>query len=415
MSNERRVGVWLIGACGSVSTCAIAGVEALRAGLIDRTGMVTDLEDFRSLDLAAPENFVFGGHEARPADLVKEAEEFGRANGVLTPEILAAARPGLERASANLRPGLTLNCGDGLRRVAPVADRDRLPLPEIVESLKRDLAEFRSRHALDDLVVVNLASAEREFAAPREFAYLESFLGLLAADRRELFPASVLYATAALESGCPYVNFTSSPGSSLPAVDELSRRHGAPHVGRDAKTGETLLKTALAPMFAARNLRVLSWEGHNLLGNRDGLVLDSPAHKEAKLRDKDAVLRDLLPGGCVHSRVRIDYVPSLGDWKTAWDFIHFSGFLGARMHLQFTWHGCDSALAAPLVLDLVRFAEFAHRRGERGTMRHLACFFKAPYAVEEHNFHLQTEMLLDYAQEHRTRSRHPAAAEAGRP
>lgn len=403
MSNDRRVGVWMIGACGSVSTCVVAGAEAMRAGLISRTGMVTELEEFRGLDLVAPENFVFGGSEVRPTDLVAEAEEFGRRNGVLTSDILEAAREGLGRASANVRPGVTLNCGDGLRRVAPPADRDRLPLPEIVESLQRDLAEFRAKHALDDVVVVNLASAEREFTVPREYAYLETFLALLAADRRDLFPASVLYAVAALESGCPYVNFTSSLGSNNPAVDELARRRELPHMGRDAKTGETLLKTALAPVFASRNLRVLAWEGHNILGNRDGLVLDVPAHKEGKVRDKDGVLRSLLPDEDLHSRVRIDYVPSLGDWKTAWDFVHFTGFLGARMQLQFTWQGCDSALAAPLVLDLVRLAEFAHRQGERGAMRHLAGFFKAPYTVEEHNFHIQMEMLLDYAQAHRTR------------
>lgn len=403
MSADRRVGVWVIGACGSVSACTIAGVEALRAGLISRTGMVTDLEEFRGLDLVAPEGLVFGGTEVRPGDLVQEAEEFARRNGVLTPAILEAARRGLERASANLRPGVTLNCGAGLRKVAAPSERDRLPLLEIVESVKKDLADFREKHSLDDVVVVNLASAERDFQPPREYAYVETFLASLAEDRRDLFPASVLYAVAALEAGCPYVNFTSSPGSSSPAVDELARRSGLPHMGRDAKTGETLIKTALAPVFAARNLRVLSWEGHNLLGNRDGLVLDAPEHKEGKVRDKDGVLRSLLPEEGLHSRVRIDYVPSLADWKTAWDFIHFSGFLGARMQLQFTWQGCDSALAAPLVLDLVRLAEFARRKGERGAMRHLACFFKAPYAVEEHNFHLQTEMLVDYAQAHRTR------------
>jgi len=326
----------------------------------------------------------------------------------LTPEILEAARPGLERATGNLRPGLTLNCGEGIRKFAPPTDTDRLPLLEIVASLKRDLEDFRDRNALDDVVVVNLASAEREFSLPREYAYLEMLLGVLAEDRRDYFPASVLYALAAFEAGCPYVNFTSSPGSSSPALDELARRRALPHMGQDAKTGETLLKTALAPMFAARNFRVLAWEGHNLLGNRDGLVLDSPAHKEAKIRDKDRGLRGILSPEGLHSRVRIDFVPSLGDWKTAWDFVHFAGFLGAKMQLQLTWQGCDSVLAAPLVLDLARFAEFAHRNEERGAMRHLACFFKAPFAVEEQNFHVQMEMLYDYAQGHRVRSRRTA-------
>jgi myo-inositol-1-phosphate synthase len=165
-------------------------------------------------------------------------------------------------------------------------------------------------------------------------------------------------------------------------------------------------------MFTARNLKVLSWQSQNLLGNRDGMVLEDPDHKKAKLANKDQGLRKLLGDENVHSQVRIDYVPSLGDWKTAWDFIHFEGFLGTRMQLQFTWQGCDSALAAPLVIDLVRFLEFAHRRGESGLQRHLSPFFKAPYGVDEQDFATQMEMLYDYAQKHRIQTRRVVRSES---
>ena len=204
----------------------------------------------------------------------------------------------------------------------------------------------------------------------------------------------MLYAFAAIDAGFPYVNFTSSIGSSLASLDRLAVERGVPHMGRDAKTGETLVKTALAPMFAARNLPLLAWESHNLLGNRDGQVLDDPAHCAGKLGNKNGVLDPR-----VHSHVRIDYVPTLGDWKTAWDFIHFQGFLGARMAMQFTWQGCDSVLAAPLALDLARLALDAHRRGFAGAMTHAACFFKAPYGVGEHDFFKQFMMLREYAAE----------------
>jgi myo-inositol-1-phosphate synthase len=140
-----------------------------------------------------------------------------------------------------------------------------------------------------------------------------------------------------------------------------------------------------------------------MLGNRDGQVLDHPDSNRAKVKDKDAALRNVLKDDSVHSRVRIDYVPSLGDWKTAWDFIHFQGFLGARMAMQFIWQGCDSVLAAPLVLDLIRFSEYAHRSAESGTLKHLACFFKAPYGVEEHDFFRQSDALAAYAAAHRGR------------
>ena len=119
------------------------------------------------------------------------------------------------------------------------------------------------------------------------------------------------------------------------------------------------------------------------------------------MKDQDSCLRSILGDDKVHSRVRIHYVPSLGDWKTAWDFVHFQGFLGTRMTMQFTWQGCDSALASPLVLDLVRFAEFAHRSSESGNMRQVACFFKAPYLADEHGFFTQFDGLRAYAASHR--------------
>ncbi len=167
-------------------------------------------------------------------------------------------------------------------------------------------------------------------------------------------------------------------------------------MGNDGKTGETLVKSALAPMFTCRNLDVLSWEGFNILGNMDGQVLDDPKNKESKIRTKDHLLGKIL-GYSPHSRVRIDYVPSLDDQKTAWDFIHFKGFLGAKMSLQFIWQGYDSLLAAPLILDLVRLAELAKRRGDAGLMPHLASFFKAPLGVDEHALFEQYQMLLGYA------------------
>jgi len=401
-SGDRRVGVWIVGALGSVSALVAAGLEAMKAGLARPVGLVTSAPDFDGAGLVDPQALVLGGHEVRGGDLAAAAEEYARVNGVLTQEILDAARPGLLAASADLRPGLTLNCGEAIRKLAPLPpDRDRLPLPEIVASIQRDLREFKERRGLDDVIVVNLASAEPEAPIPREFSYLESLSALIAQDRRELFPASVLYAYAAIDAGFPYVNFTSSVGSSLASIDELAVRRGVPHTGRDGKTGETLLKTVLAPMFVARRLRILSWEGHNLLGNRDGQVLDAPANNLAKVKDKDAALREILGDAQAHSRVRIDYVPSLGDWKTAWDFIHFEGFLGARMSLQFVWQGCDSALAAPLVIDLVRLAELAHRSGEKGAMRHTGCFFKAPFGGTTHDFRRQMDDLAAYAAERR--------------
>ena len=170
-------------------------------------------------------------------------------------------------------------------------------------------------------------------------------------------------------------------------------RTGAVHVGSDGKTGETLVKSVLGELFARRNLRVLSWFGQNILGNEDGRVLNDPQHKVSKIRSKDQLLPKLL-GYAPETHVGIDYVPSLGEWKIAWDHIHFEGFLGGRMTMQFTWNGCDSLLAAPLVLDLVRLVDLALRRGERGVLPALASFFKDPMGTDEQRLVSQDEALL---------------------
>ncbi|HZU36201.1 MAG TPA: inositol-3-phosphate synthase, partial [Gemmataceae bacterium] len=183
----------------------------------------------------------------------------------------------------------------------------------------------------------------------------------------------------------------------VPALQELARKHGAVVAGKDGKTGETLLKSVLAPMFAMRNWQILSWVGHNIFGNRDGQVLDDPQNKASKIKTKDQVISSIV-GYKPQTLVTIEYVESLDDWKTAWDHIHFRGFLGTKMTMQFTWQGCDSLLAGPLVLDLARLALLSQRRGESGVLKHLACFFKNPMGVSEHDFFKQFALLEAYAQ-----------------
>jgi myo-inositol-1-phosphate synthase len=259
-----------------------------------------------------------------------------------------------------------------------------------------DLAAFRSEHQIDRLVVVNLASTEPPIQlqqpAYRSLAELEH--GLDHGQPGELRPGA-LYAYAAFESGAAFLNFTPSNSSLCPAIEELAAARGLPYMGSDGKTGETLVKSALAPMFKYRNLLVHSWLGYNILGNRDGQVLADGENKASKIGSKDGVLSSILQYP-LRTHVGIDYAPSLGDHKVAWDFIHFEGFLGTKMSMQFIWQGCDSILAAPLVLDLVRLADHALRRAESGPMRQLASFFKSPVHCEEHDLHRQFHFLTDY-------------------
>jgi myo-inositol-1-phosphate synthase len=290
-----------------------------------------------------------------------------------------------------------LNAGTAVHRLADLPEVECVePARSAIDRIQADLRSFREKHRLAQLVVINVASTEPPVQLSDAFGSLASFEAALA-QGDFVVPASTLYAWAALDLGLPYVNFTPSLGASFPAASQLSAVRSAPLAGKDGKTGETLMKSVLAPMFAHRNWRILSWVGHNIFGNRDAVVLDEPANKASKLRTKDQVIAQIV-GYKPQTHVSIEYVESMSDWKTAWDHVHFQGFLGVKMALQFTWQGCDSVLAAPLVLDLARLALLAQRRGETGVLKHLACFFKSPMGVEEHDFFKQWALLEDYVQ-----------------
>ena len=248
---------------------------------------------------------------------------------------------------------------------------------------------------IDHLIVLSVSSTEPVFPLSDVHQTWAALEAALPTGGPELLPSSSLYAIAAVRAGHSYVNFTPSLGASMPAVEELADKTGSLLAGKDGKTGETLMKTVLAPMFAQRNLKVQSWVGHNIFGNRDGVVLDDPVNKAAKVNTKDWVTTQIL-GYKPNTLVTIEYIPDMGDWKTAWDHIHFQGFLGAQMTLQFTWQGCDSLLAAPLAIDMVRLTDLEKQRGGKGLQKHLACFFKSPEGVEDNHFFRQWSMLEAY-------------------
>lgn len=393
--SSRRIGVWCVGARGSISTCLVHGLSGLREGLLEPVGIATEREPFTRLPLVDLDDLVLGGHDVCTRDFAAGAEELV-ANGILRADLVGAASRDAASYEARIRPGILDQADVGLADLDPRSARlGSLPPREQIAALSADFEAFRRENELARVVVVNLASTEAQRAPRPEWRDLAAFERAL--DEGGTQPASIVYAYAAIASGSPYVNFTPNLGASIPALRELARQRRVPHAGNDGKTGETLVKTTLAPMFQARALKVLAWQGYNMLGNRDGAVLADPAHKETKVRNKDEALRTLLGQDSVHTHVGIDYVPSLQDWKTAWDFVHFEGFLGARMSLQFTWTGSDSALAAPLVLDLVRLADFAAERGESGEMLHTAAYFKAPVGGGTHDFHAQVQALHEYA------------------
>ena len=365
-------------------------------GLADRTGLVTELPMFQGLVLAEPGDFIVGGHDIRQTSFEESAEEFRRNSGVFSQDVIASCREDLHAATARVRPGTSFGSGRTVAQLGQWGESHSARTAEqAVDQISGDLAAFVESESIDHLIVLNVASTEPPFHVSDVHQNWDTLNAAMSIGGPTLLPASALYAIAAIRMGHTYINFTPSVGASLPAIEQLAESTGALHGGKDGKTGETLMKTVLAPMFANRNLQVMSWVGHNIFGNRDGLVLDDPSNKSSKVDTKDRVVTQIL-GYKPSTLVTIEYVPDMGDWKTAWDHIHFQGFLGTKMVLQFTWQGCDSLLAAPLAIDLARLADLEKRRGGRGLMRHLASFFKSPEGVAEHDFFKQFELLAEY-------------------
>ncbi|BDD72802.1 inositol-3-phosphate synthase [Streptomyces anthocyanicus] len=380
-----RTGIWLVGARGSVATTTVVGAAALRAGLVPATGCVSALEAFDGVPLPGFDELVFGGHDVVGTGLVKRAEQLAEA-GVVPRGLPGVLTAELDAADAEIRPAPpgTEEGGDGTPDQASAAG-----------AIVADLTGFRERLGLDRVVVVNVSSTQPPAVPHPAHASAAALREALARGERPL-PVSSLYAYAALRAGCAFVDFTPSTGARLPALDELAREQGLPYAGSDGKTGETLVKSVLAPMFARRALRVRSWSGTNLLGGGDGATLADPERVVSKNASKGLVLEAEL-GHAVEGGVHIHHVPDLGEWKTAWDHVTFEGFLGARMTLQFTWQGCDSSLAAPLVLDLARFMALAHHAGVAGPVPELGFFFKDPVGSAEHDLAAQYASLAGWA------------------
>jgi myo-inositol-1-phosphate synthase len=398
---QPTTGIWFIGALGGIATTASVGLASLKKRLTDEAGLVSSLPRFQKLNLADWPAFTVGGHEIRETTYGAAAHELHEKSGVFDADRLKEVQPALEEFNRNVRPGTLINVGSTIESLAGgtvLKTRGERPAAAI-ERISADLNDFRRQQKLDHVIVVNVSSTEppvEDEARRLNWAALQQKLDRQA---ESPVPASSIYAVAAMQSGCDYVNFTPSAGSDLPALEQLALAQNVLHVGRDGKTGETLMKAVLAPMFAARNLHVMSWVGHNIFGNMDGKVLDDPVNKANKVRSKDHLLTEIL-GYKPSTLVTIEYVEDMADWKTAWDHIHFRGFLDTKMTLQFTWQGCDSLLAAPLVLDLVRFTEREHRRGKSGVMTHLSSFFKSPMGANvPPEFYKQYLLLERWADE----------------
>ncbi|HSN15945.1 MAG TPA: inositol-3-phosphate synthase [Anaeromyxobacteraceae bacterium] len=377
----------LLPGLGAVATTAIAGVEAVKRGLAKPVGSITQLGDLigpsgeagkplrDALSLAPLEDIVFGGWDPIPDDAYASAVNAA----VLERRHLDPIRDALE----------------GVKPMAAVFDRAwvrRLDGPNVkkgtlrqkAEALVEDLRGFMQRNGCARGVMVWTGSTEVYVEAGPVHQTIEAFEAGLDASDPAIAP-SMIYAWAAMKAGVAYLNGAPNLSADIPALRQLAEQRGVPTGGKDFKTGQTLMKTTIAPMLRARLLGLDGWFSTNILGNRDGQVLDDAASFKTKEVSKLSVLDSILDPrqhpelyGEMDHKVTIHYYPPRGDNKEGWDAIDFFGWLGYPMQIKVDFQCRDSILAAPLVLDLALLGDLAQRAGEKGPQEWLSFFFKSP-------------------------------------
>jgi myo-inositol-1-phosphate synthase len=396
-----RIGVAIVGVNGAVASTVIAGVELMKRGLVPRIGMVTEKTDAKIaesitelLEFAPLDSLVFGGWDLQFANVYEGALQ----HKVLPPHVLDQVRTELER----IQPWPAVFSSSYVEKLAGKHVVHASGYREEIAILERNLESFKKAHNLDRLVMVNLASTERFLEVQPAHQNLRAFEAGLDANDPAISPA-MRYFYVANKLRIPYCNFTPSL-TNVPALATQAEEFGNPFAGMDGKTGQTLLKTAMASMFRARRLLIEGWYSTNFLGNSDGMVLDAPGSNKTKVLSKAAVLDSIVGYHVENHQVHIHYYKPRGDSKEAWDNIDIVGFAGIPMQIKVNFLCQDSALAAPLVIDLVRLLDVAKRVGERGIQRQLSLFFKSPYVAPGetpvHDLFKQEKLLVDWARAH---------------
>lgn len=384
---KQKLGIAVIGLGGAVGTTMFAGLELIKKGLIGKQGL--PLADIKSPDLVEYDQIAIAGWDLYGNHLASAAEE----HDVLTHKQFVAVENELRQTKP--WPGIGNSAFvtniEGENRIA--ANGHRAAIERIVGNLDE------LKQTCENVVVINLASTEKLAVEGNEvFNSLSDFEKALDEHSTEISPA-MLYAYAAISSGVPYGNFTPSVAADVPALIELAERKNVPVAGKDGKTGQTFIKSVLAPAFRSRALKVEGWFSTNILGNRDGLVLSDEESLASKVKTKSSLLDDILGYKVEDHLVDIRYYRPRKDNKEAWDNIDLTGFLGQPMQIKVNFLCRDSILAAPLAIEIARCLELARKRGESGIQEQLSVFFKLPMSHSEkpeQAFHKQEQTLLDW-------------------
>ena len=391
---------------GAVATTFVAGVEAVRRGLAKPIGSVTQMQTVRLgkrtegrsplvkdfIPLAGLQDLVFGAWDPIPDDGYQSALQAG----VLDKH--EHVHP-LRDFLAQIKPMPAAFDPHYVKKLEGTNVKQGKNKRELAEQIREDIRNFKQTSGADRLVMVWCGSTEIFIQPGRAHETLASFEKAMQ-DNDESIAPSMLYAYAAIMEGIPYANGAPNLSADFPALENLAIERGVPIGGKDFKTGQTMLKTVLSPMLKARMLGLAGWFSTNILGNRDGEVLDDPESFKTKEESKLGVLEHILrPSmypdlyGKIHHKVRINYYPPRGDNKEGWDNIDIFGWMGYPMQIKVDFLCRDSILAAPLVLDLALFFDLAGRAGMKGIQEWLSFYFKSPQTASglypEHDLFIQ--------------------------
>ena len=389
MSN-RKLGIAIVGIGGAVGTTIVAGIELLKKGLIGTEGLpLADLDADLTKDLADYENIVFAGWDLFGENLAAAAAE----HDVLTHKQFVAVEEDLKK----IKPWRAVGNKEFLENIEGENNLASKTHREIIENIRENLRKFKK--SCDEIVVINLASTEKLHDEGNEiFNSTTSFENALDESSKEIAPA-MLYAYAAIAENISYGNFTPSVSVDVLALVEFAEKQQVPIAGKDGKTGQTFIKTVLAPALKTRALKIEGWYSTNLLGNRDGLALSNEGSLRSKVKTKQSVLRNILGYEVKDHIVDIRYYKPRGDNKEAWDNIDITGFLGQPMQIKVNFLCKDSILAAPLAIEIARCLDLAKQRDEAGICEQFSVFFKLPMTKNsspEHAFHRQEELFLNW-------------------
>lgn len=391
---QGKLGILIVGVGGAVSTTLISGVLSVRKGLSQPVGSITQMATIKMqngkempikdiVPIADLKDIVFGGWDIFPENAYQAAVYAE----VLKAKDLESIRTELE----NITPMKAAFDHNYAKRLNGTFIKDTQTRWDMVEQLRADIRNFKEQNQCDRIVVLWAASTEIFIAPSAEHQSLQALEKAMKENNTAVIPPSMCYAYAAIAEGCPFIMGAPNLCVDIPAIWEFSEKMNVPIAGKDFKSGQTLMKTVLAPMFKTRMLGVSGWFSTNILGNRDGEVLDQPENFKTKEVSKLSVIEQIFEPekypqlyGNLYHKVRINYYPPRRDNKEAWDNIDIFGWMGYPMEIKVNFLCRDSILAAPIALDLVLFSDLAARAGMKGIQTWLSFFCKSPMHDNEH-------------------------------